>query len=113
MEYPYVLILFFFLGVKSAKLVLQAKSSFQCPETAAKVPAMSLETASWIMTGLGLYLGIGLLFGLPFVSFGASKIDPAAKDMPLQARLIILPGTMLLWPLMAIKWASQKEPPIS
>lgn len=73
---------------------------------------MSIELANMIVMGLGAYFAAGFLFGLAFVFLGTGKIDPAAKTMPLRARLIILPGTTLLWPLMAFKWIAQKEPPL-
>ncbi|MEO0983702.1 MAG: hypothetical protein AAFX03_13735 [Pseudomonadota bacterium] len=74
---------------------------------------MTLETASMIWLGVGAYLGVGLLFAVVFVFALAGRIDPAAQAMPLQARLIILPGVMLLWPLMLMKTFAQKEPPVS
>lgn len=73
---------------------------------------MSIELAEMLVMALGIYFGLGFLLAALFVFLGAGKVDPAAKTMPFQARLIILPGTMLLWPLMAIKWATQKEPPL-
>ena len=74
---------------------------------------MSIELASLITTLLGLYFGVGALFALFFVIFGASRIDPGAQGMPLQARLIIFPGVMGLWPLMLTKLLTQKAPPLS
>lgn len=74
---------------------------------------MSIETANLVLMSIGIYIGIGVLFGLAFISFGAGKIDPAAKTMPLRARLLILPGVAALWPLMLVKWFTQKEPPVS
>lgn len=74
---------------------------------------MTLETASLVALCIGIYLAIGLVFALLFVCFGAGKIDPAARNMPVQARLTILPGCMLLWPLMLLKWLTQKAPPVS
>ena len=74
---------------------------------------MSLLIAERLVRGLGLYFGIGFVFACLFVSFGVSKIDPAAKGMALKVRLLILPGVMLLWPLMLIKWATQKETQIT
>lgn len=73
---------------------------------------MSLETAGLIVTLLGVYAGIGLLVGLLVAAWGAARIDPAAKDMPLQARAVILPGAALLWPLMLVKLFTQTEPPV-
>jgi hypothetical protein len=46
-----------------------------------------------------------------FVIFGAARIDKGARGMAIQARLIILPGVALLWPLMAWKWLRGAEPP--
>lgn len=74
---------------------------------------MSLAAGEMVVLCLGLYFGVGLLFALAFVTLGVSKIDPTAKGMALKARLIILPGVMLLWPLMGYKWLTQSEPPIS
>ncbi len=74
---------------------------------------MSLEAASALVSAISLYLGLGLGFGLLFVFALAGRIDHAAKGMPVQARLIILPGVMLLWPLMLAKAFTQKEPPVS
>lgn len=74
---------------------------------------MSLELAGLIVTIAGGYLAIGALFALGFVSFGAARIDPAAKAMPIQARLIIFPASALLWPLILLKLLTQKAPPVS
>ena len=74
---------------------------------------MSLEAANLLVTGIGIYFAIGLLVALVFVFGGAKKIDPGAAGMPIQARLIILPGIAGLWPLMLTKLFTQSEPPIS
>ena len=74
---------------------------------------MTVELASLIVTLFGLYIAIGAVFALYFVTLGASRIDPAAKGMPIQARLLIFPGVMGLWPLMLVKSLTQKAPPVS
>ncbi len=74
---------------------------------------MSLAVANAIVTGAGVYLGVGFCFAALFVALGAPKIDPGAKGMPVRARLLILPGVALLWPLMLVKWLTQSEPPAS
>ena len=75
---------------------------------------MSEGLANLIVTGLGLYVLIGLLVGLAYIFGGAGKIDPAAKGkgLPFRARFIILPGVIGLWPLMLVKLLRQTEPPI-
>ena len=75
---------------------------------------MNEGLANAIVTGLGIYAGIGLLIGLVYVFGGAGKIDPAAKGkgMPWRVRLLILPGVLGLWPLMLAKLFRQTEPPV-
>jgi hypothetical protein len=74
---------------------------------------MSLAIANLIVTLLGFYFGMGALIALAFALFGAGRIDPDAKGMPLQARFLIFPGAMGLWPLILIKFFTQKAPPVS
>ncbi len=76
---------------------------------------MSESLANTIVMMLGLYAAVGVLVALVYVFGGAGKIDPAAKGkgLPLQARLLIVPGVIGLWPLMLSKLLRQKEPPVS
>ncbi len=76
---------------------------------------MSESLANIIVTAFGFYMLIGLVVGLVFMFGGAGRIDPAAKGkgLPLQAKLIILPGLVGLWPLMLKKLFTQTEPPVS
>jgi hypothetical protein len=76
---------------------------------------MSEEVAGLVVSGLGIYAGLGLLVGILYLFGGAGRIDPAAKGkgMPARARLIILPGVIGLWPLMLGKLFTQTKPPIS
>jgi hypothetical protein len=56
-----------------------------------------------ILAAAGVYLGIGVLFGLGFVTAGVGRIDPAARGGSVGFRLMILPGTAALWPALALK----------
>lgn len=51
-----------------------------------------------------VYAACGLLVGLPFVLFGAERIDPAVHAAPRLFRFIILPGAAALWPVIVVKW---------
>jgi hypothetical protein len=51
-----------------------------------------------------LYLTSGLLFGVAFVAVGVSRLDAAARGTSIMFRVLILPGTMALWPLLAGQW---------
>jgi hypothetical protein len=50
------------------------------------------------------YVLCGLAVGVPFVVRGVDRVDEAARGAPVVFRLLILPGTVALWPLMAAKW---------
>jgi hypothetical protein len=51
------------------------------------------------------YLIAGLAFGLAFVTVGVSRLDPAARGASPVFRLLILPGSVALWPVLAAQWA--------
>jgi hypothetical protein len=54
---------------------------------------------------LGLaYVLAGLAVGVPFVLRGVDRVDEAARGAPIGFRMLILPGTVALWPLMVKKW---------
>jgi hypothetical protein len=55
---------------------------------------------------LGAYMVCGLLFAIPFVLVGAGKIDSHARHGRWGFRLLIIPGAMALWPLLARRWLS-------
>jgi hypothetical protein len=52
------------------------------------------------------YAGCGLLFGLAFVTVGVGRVDGAAQGTSCAFRLLILPGVVAFWPLLAVKWLS-------
>lgn len=57
-----------------------------------------------------VYVIIGVLFALLFVSFGVSRIDPAARGTGVGFRLLILPAAAALWPLLAWRWLRGTTP---
>jgi hypothetical protein len=70
-----------------------------------------IVAAAFLMV-LGVYLGCGLAFAIPFTLVGLKKIDPHAARGSWGFRLLIIPGTMAFWPLLLKRWASgAHEPP--
>lgn len=60
----------------------------------------------------GVYLAAGTLFAIPFVLKVVTRIDPHAVGGTWGFRLLILPGTMVLWPLLLWRWMSgEAQPP--
>jgi hypothetical protein len=51
-----------------------------------------------------VYVILGTLFAAPFVAKGVNRVDPAARTASWAFRLLILPGAIALWPLLAAKW---------
>lgn len=60
--------------------------------------------AALILIALSSYLCAGAIFGIAFVWRGADRIDPAAHGAPRMFRLLILPGAIALWPILARRW---------
>ena len=52
----------------------------------------------------GAYAVAGAVFAFAFVIWGVQRVDRAAKGAPLGFRLLILPGSMALWPLLLGRW---------
>ena len=68
--------------------------------------------AAYFLILMGVYLLCGLAFAVPFVLAGAGSIDPHAAHGTWGFRLLIIPGTLLLWPLLARRWLKGvHEPP--
>ncbi len=65
-----------------------------------------------LLGALGLYLAVGVLFALPFAFVGVQRIDPDAAGAGIGFRLVILPGVVMLWPLMARRWLRREGPPV-
>lgn len=55
-----------------------------------------------VIWALAAYLAIGFLAALAFVSFGAAQVTHSA--LTLGARILILPGTTVLWPYVLFRW---------
>lgn len=59
------------------------------------------QTIVWL---LGLYALLGIVFALFFVLGGIARVDAAAKQSTWGFRLMIVPGVIALWPLLAVRW---------
>ena len=69
-------------------------------------------TTQFLLLAVAFYLIGGFVFAIPFVCLGVGKIDPHAVHGSWGFRLLIIPGTILLWPLLAFRWLSgAQEPP--
>jgi hypothetical protein len=72
---------------------------------------MSEGCAELLVEALGIYAAFGAVFGVAFVARGAARTDPAARGAGLGFRTAILPGVVLLWPVLAWRWWSARAEP--
>jgi hypothetical protein len=59
----------------------------------------------------GWYAAAGIVFAVPFTVRGVGRIDPAASAAPWSFRLLIVPGTVVFWPLLLLRWAAGSVAP--
>jgi len=67
-----------------------------------------------LLAGLtGTYLAMGAVFAMVFVARGVDRIDPMARGAGWGFRALIVPGSVLLWPLLLVRWAAgSMSPPV-
>jgi hypothetical protein len=61
---------------------------------------MSEGLARGVLAVAGAYVALGLLFAVPFAARWAGRLDPAARAGTPGFRLLIVPGAVLLWPML-------------
>jgi hypothetical protein len=59
--------------------------------------------AAAIVQCVTIWLAIGLVVGVAFLFLGIDRIDPAARGSH-AFRPLLLPGLILLWPFVALRW---------
>lgn len=65
---------------------------------------MAEAVARWLVWAAGVYLAAGLVFAAAFIAVGLRKVDLVAGQGSVGFRLIIVPGVVALWPLLALRW---------
>lgn len=62
--------------------------------------------AAILLIASGIYLASGFLFSILFALVGVNRVDSHAAHGSWGFRLLIVPGTMVFWPLLLKRWAS-------
>jgi hypothetical protein len=73
------------------------------PASSAGKSTMSLAVAEIIVAFAAAYAGLGMAVGIAFLLLGLERMDPAARGA-YAFRPLLLPGLVLLWPLVAWRW---------
>ena len=53
---------------------------------------------------LAIYVIVGAVTALAFVTFGIARVLPAGTPVTLGARVLLMPGAALLWPYVLLRW---------
>jgi hypothetical protein len=67
--------------------------------------------AALVVSAGEIYLVCGALFALPFVVRWVGWLDPGAREGTWGFRILIVPGVMLFWPLLAARLALRWDSP--
>jgi len=60
-----------------------------------------------VISILGLYVMVGVVFAVAFIVFGVTQVQPA--PVTFGARLLILPGAAALWPFLLGRWLKARN----
>lgn len=71
---------------------------------------MNVLVATWIVRCVALYVALGLAVALPFALRGVDRIDPSARRAGLGFRVLVLPGSVALWPIVLRRWIAGAQP---
>ncbi|QQR75966.1 MAG: hypothetical protein IPJ17_10475 [Holophagales bacterium] len=65
-----------------------------------------------VVAGSGVYVGVGVVLALAHLGRGLARLDPAARGASVGFRLIVVPGLVALWPLLARRLFHDSPPPV-
>ena len=67
---------------------------------------MSLEAAEFFWLCVSAYLGLGAIFGLLTAVWGVARLDHAGAGSSLAFRVLALPGFIVMWPALLVRYLS-------
>ena len=70
-----------------------------------------MHWANVVITGAWAYGCIGLLVAAAFLLAGIDRIDPSARGS-VASRVLLVPGVVLLWPLVLVRWRRLEHAPL-
>ncbi len=56
-----------------------------------------------------IYLLLGVLFVVPFLLKGLTKVDETAHGGTIGFKIIIIPGVIVFWPVLLNKWIRKNK----
>jgi hypothetical protein len=65
--------------------------------------------ATALFSAFALYIAAGVAIGFAFVIFGVTQALPHPTPVTIGARIVLLPGSVLLWPLVLRRWLKSRS----
>jgi regulator of protease activity HflC (stomatin/prohibitin superfamily) len=59
------------------------------------------------LIAIAIYLLCGLVFTIAFIVKGLAVVDEGAQGSSIGFKIIIIPGVIVLWPFLLIRWLKQ------
>ncbi len=66
--------------------------------------------AIYLVNAFLVYLMVGTVFAVLFVTKGVGRMDADARSGSWGFRLMVFPGSMLLWPYLLLRWLKSAGP---
>jgi hypothetical protein len=66
--------------------------------------AKGREAAMTVLYAAAAYAALGLLVAIAFVSIGVTRVLEPPRPVTLAGRLLIIPGSIVLWPYVLMQW---------
>ena len=64
----------------------------------------------WIaLYASALYVAVGFVFALAFLTAGVTRALPEPIPVSAGARILFIPASIVLWPLVLVRWLKAKE----
>jgi hypothetical protein len=60
--------------------------------------------APLLLSAVALYALVGVVVAIAFVSAGLAAVLPAGTSVTVGARILLIPGSTALWPLVLSRW---------
>jgi len=61
------------------------------------------------LLALALYAVVGFAVAVTFLAFGVTRVLPEPAPVTLGARIMLFPGTAVLWPYVLIRWLRSSQ----
>jgi hypothetical protein len=69
---------------------------------------MDFDTAAAVIVAIKAWAAAGLAVAVAFLAIGLDRIDPAARGV-WAFRPLLVPGIVLLWPVVLARWVAAER----